>query len=153
MPGPAVRTVVLSPSTSKTATATETGFVVFPAAAIGAIILLECTGGGTNSPALTVTIQQGILGIAAGDTSAGKDTSGSYTWDDAYSFATVTLSVTSRILRLGTTTSNTERTASANALGQSVLTGGPLGDAFRVSWQMTGSAVTFAVVGKFFFPS
>jgi hypothetical protein len=145
-------TVLMSSSVSRTTSTTETNFVVLPSCAQGADIFLNVgslTGSGAT---LIVAIQKGWVDLASTDSVIGVATSGTINWIDQWSFTQVTTSTGTRHLSLGTS-GNSENAWAQDALATNIQQAGPLGDLFRVSWQVGGTTpvASFSVVGKFYF--
>ena len=146
------RTVVLSSSVSRLTSSTETNYVTLPGPAVGADIFLNVTSLTGSGATVLVAIQKGWLDIANSDGTIGNTTTGSVNWVDQWAFTTVTTSTGSRQLSLGTS-ANSESAWKQNTITTNVQNAGPLGDLFRVAWQVAGTTpnVSFTVVGKFYF--
>lgn len=151
------RTVIMQPSAAQTSTGTAgaNNYVTLPSPAWGAWFFLECTAVSGTTPTLIVTIQDGWLDIGSGDTAIGWSPTGSENFVDGRSFTQIT-GTANRIMKVGTLSGQSnvyEAAFSQNALASNTQTAGPLGDTFRVAWQITGSSpsFTFSVLGKFFF--
>jgi hypothetical protein len=143
------KTVVLSASSAKTTTGTETNFFSLPQPAIGADFLLNVSA--TSSPtSLIVTVQKGWQDIAAGDTVIGGTTTGSMNWIDQWTFTTMS-TTGSRQLSVGNIYATSETAWKQNAASSNTQNAGPLGDLFRIAWQISGTSFTFSVLGKFYF--
>lgn len=149
------RTVLLTSSTARTTSSTETNYVVLPAPALNADLFLNVVSLTGSAATLLVTIQKGWLDLANADITINQGTTGSVNWIDQWSFTTVTTSTGSRQLSLGTT-GNSETAWKQNAIASNTQNAGPLGDMFRIGWQIgispgSSPSASFSVVGKFYY--
>ncbi len=146
------RTVLLTSSVSRTTSSNETVYTVLPACAVGADLFLNVTSLTGSGGTLIVSVQKGWLDLANSDVTIGVGTTGALNWIDQWSFTQTTTSTASRHLSLGTT-GNSENAWAQGTLASNTQQAGPIGDMFRIAWQVGGTtpSASFSVVGKFYF--
>ncbi len=132
------RTVVLLPSVARAASG-QGLLVTIPGRFTAAKIRLSVSAASGTSETLDVLIQDGMRDIQTGALE-GTDVTGSYVWDDFAAFTQVT-GTGSRYIRV-VGGGNIEHAASDSALAAGVRNG-PIGDVWRVDWNIGGTNPSF----------
>lgn len=145
-------TVVLQPSTTKIATGVAANHWNATEVAWAADIIMVVSAASGTSPTLIVALQKGYYAPATGDTTIGSKTTGTLTWIDQWAFTSVAAAGT-RQLSIGVSGSTFEGAVTTNSIASNTQHAGPLGDLFRIAWQIGGTnpSFTFSVTGKFYF--
>lgn len=132
------RTIVLLPSAART-TSGQGLLVTIPGRFTAAKIRLRVSAASGTSETLDVFIQDGMRDIEAGDLE-GTDVGGSYVWDDFAAFDQMTAAGNDYIRVVGG--GNVVHAGSDSALATGVRNG-PIGDVWRVDWNIGGTNPSF----------
>jgi len=133
------RTMVLLASVVRTASG-QGGIIVPIGRFTSARIWLNVTAASGTSETLNVLIQDGMRDIQAGAVE-GDATAGAYVWDDYGAFDQMTAVGTDYIRTVGG--GNVVHTGSDSALTAGTVRNGPIGDVWRVDWNIAGTNPSF----------
>lgn len=132
------RTIVLLSSAVRTASG-QGNLVTIPGRFTAAKIRVRVSAASGTSETLDVLIQDGMRDIETGNLE-GTDVGGSYVWDDFAAFTQMTATGNRYIRVVGG--GNVEHAASDSALSAGVRNG-PIGDVWRVDWNIAGTNPSF----------
>ena len=134
-----IRTVVLLPNAARTASG-QGNLITIPGRFTAAKIRLRVSAASGTSPTLNVFIQDGMRDIETGDIE-GTDVGGSYVWDDFAAFTQMTAAGNNYIRVVGG--GNVVHAGSDSALSAASVRNGPIGDVWRIDWNIAGTNPSF----------
>jgi hypothetical protein len=133
------RTIVLLSSAARTSSG-QGVLVTIPGRFTAAKIRLRVSAASGTSETLNVFIQDGMRDIETGDLE-GTDVGGSYVWDDFAAFTQMTGAGNNYIRVVGG--GNVVHAGSDSALSAASVRNGPIGDVWRVDWNIGGTNPSF----------
>jgi len=133
------RTIVLLPSVARTSSG-QGNLVTIPGRFTAAKIRLRVSAASGTSETLNVFIQDGMRDIETGDIE-GTDVGGSYVWDDFAAFTQMTGTGNNYIRVVGG--GNVVHAGSDSALSAGTVRNGPIGDVWRVDWNIAATTPSF----------